>query len=75
MQPITTKSLKKIKMLIFLGKISLNSLKTVFLILILETNLLEKMLDKDPITRITPEVALKHPYFIEEVDDEDEIPA
>ncbi len=33
------------------------------------------MLDKDSITRITPEEALSHPYFYEEVDDEDEIPA
>ena len=32
-----------------------------------------KMIDKNPLTRITPEQALKHPYFESDIDDSDEI--
>jgi serine/threonine protein kinase len=37
----------------------------------LEKDLLLRMIEVNPQTRITPEQALKHPYFEEEIDDAD----
>lgn len=39
-----------------------------------EKKLLLRILDSNPNTRITPDEALKDPYFDEDVDDSDEIP-
>lgn len=37
----------------------------------LESDLVRRMMEKDPNKRISVEEALEHPYFLDEIDDDD----